>query len=372
MRRPAVPSRYSRSTWTSSAFSSSMRSRSSSACSFGSSWTTSATSSLGMRSRARETSASSSEPISSRRIGSSSSARTAPACWGVRSLNTRTWSSSASSRITRETSAGCASARTSARRSSRPPSSRSWVAPGSRAGSSISAPERLEEARHDRLPQRLALGLADAGLPVAEADHRLRHRAVTPGAADLAERAAHHVARGADVAHVAHADVKLTVHGPGHDGPLRALDLQEELRELSDQLGVGDGTEVREDDPVRELPARDPERQDVEGLVGQLRALDTPERRVVRARVQVRERLEVRLGGAPLEVERVGLDAVEERRREALRDLHVRGAQVLGHDRRGRAPRGADVTEVRPRGRLLGAVVDDEVDLAERLLAEAR
>src|SRR5439155_1523524 len=117
------------------------------------------------------------------------------------------------------------------------------------AVSSISASERLEEARHDRLPQPLARRLADASLPVAQADHGLRHRAVAARAADLAERTAHHIARGANVPHVAHADVELAVHGAGHDRPLRALDLKEELRELGDQLGVGDGPEVREDDP---------------------------------------------------------------------------------------------------------------------------
>src|SRR2546426_5674022 len=121
--------------------------------------------------------------------------------------------------MARATSAGCASARRSARRSSRPASSNSQIASMTRAVSSISAPERLEEARHDRLPERVPRGLADPGLPVAQADHGLRHRAVAPGAADVAERAAHHVTRGAHVAHVAHADVELAVHGAGHDGP---------------------------------------------------------------------------------------------------------------------------------------------------------
>src|SRR5207249_11703896 len=55
------------------------------------------------------------------------------------------------------------------------------------------APRDLHSFPHDALPI--------SGLPVPQADHGLRHRAVTPGAADLAEHAAHHVARGADVAH---------------------------------------------------------------------------------------------------------------------------------------------------------------------------
>src|SRR5438034_7490154 len=114
-----------------------------------------------------------------------------------------------------------------------------------RAVSSISAPERLEEARHDRLPERVPRGLADPGLPVAQADHGLRHRAVAPGAADVAERAAHHVTRGAHVAHVAHADVELAVHGAGHDGPLGALDLGEELGELGDERGLRDRKSTR-------------------------------------------------------------------------------------------------------------------------------
>src|SRR5438093_4428982 len=66
--------------------------------------------------------------------------------------------------MARATSAGCASARRSARRSSRPASSNSQIASMTRAVSSISAPERLEEARHDRLPERVPRGLADPGL----------------------------------------------------------------------------------------------------------------------------------------------------------------------------------------------------------------
>src|SRR2546428_4652422 len=161
--------------------------------------------------------------------------------------------------MARATSAGCASAKRLVSRSSRPASSSSQIASMTRAVSSISATERLKEARHDRLPERVPRRLADPGLPVAQADHGLRHRAVAPGAADLAERAAHHVTRGAHVAHVAHADVELAVHGAGHDGPLGALDLEEEVGELGDELGVRDGAEVREDDPVRELAARDAE-----------------------------------------------------------------------------------------------------------------
>ena len=137
MRRPAVPSVYSRSSWTSSDFSSSISSRISSACSLGSSSTTSTTCSGGIRSRTRETSTSGSEPTSSRSVGSSSSASTSPACWGVRRRKRRTWSSGGSSRITRDTSAGCASSRRSARRSSRPSPRSCLIDSFSRSASAI-------------------------------------------------------------------------------------------------------------------------------------------------------------------------------------------------------------------------------------------
>src|SRR5213593_1865320 len=137
MRRPAVPSLYSRSSWTSSDFSSSISSRISSACSLGSSSTTSTTCSGGIRSRTRDTSTSGSEPTSSRSVGSSSSASTSPAWWGLRRRKTRTWSSGGSSRMTRDTSAWCASSKRSASRSSRPSPSSCLTDSISRSVSSI-------------------------------------------------------------------------------------------------------------------------------------------------------------------------------------------------------------------------------------------
>ena len=82
-------------------------------------------------------------------------------------------------------------------------------------------------------------------------------------------------------------------------------------------------------------------------------------------RVEVRERLDVHAVGLPVEEQRVRLDRVEHRRRRALRDVHVHGAQVLGENRARRSVVGADVLEHRRVARLLGVMVDDEVDAVD-------
>jgi hypothetical protein len=79
-------------------------------------------------------------------------------------------------------------------------------------------------------------------------------------------------------------------------------------------------------------------------------------------RVEIGERLEVDAVGRAVEEERVRLDRVEHRRRRALGDVDVDGAQVLGEDRRGRAVVGADVLEDRGVAGLLRVVIDDQVD----------
>ena len=63
------------------------------------------------------------------------------------------------------------------------------------------------------------------------------------------------------------------------------------------------------------------------------RAFHLADQRGVGQRIQVRERLEIDAVGLAVEEQRVRLDRVEHRRRRALRDVDVDGAQVLGQDR---------------------------------------
>ena len=72
---------------------------------------------------------------------------------------------------------------------------------------------------------------------------------------------------------------------------------------------------------------------------------------------------------------RVALDAVGERRREPRPQLDLRGAHVLGQDRRGGAVRGPDVLDHGVVAGALGVVVDHEIHRAQprgRLVAEHR
>ena len=66
-------------------------------------------------------------------------------------------------------------------------------------------------------------------------------------------------------------------------------------------------------------------------------------------------------------MERVGLDAVEESRRDPLGDLHVGRAQVLGHDGRRGAVGRPHVPERRPPALRLRMMVDDDRDLRAAL-----
>ena len=104
----------------------------------------------------------------------------------------------------------------------------------------------------------------------------------------------------------------------------------------------------------------------VEPLERDFGALHLADQRGVGERIEIRERLEVDAVGLAVEEQRVRLDRVEHRRRRALRDVHVDGAQVLGEDRRRRAVVGADVLEHRGVARLLGMMIDDEIDAVDQ------
>ena len=88
--------------------------------------------------------------------------------------------------------------------------------------------------------------------------------------------------------------------------------------------------------------------------------------RRVGERIEERERLEIDAVGVAREEQRVGLDRVEHRRRGALRDVDVDGAQVLGQDRGGRSVVGADVLEDGAVAGLLGMMIDDQVGAIEQ------
>ena len=103
----------------------------------------------------------------------------------------------------------------------------------------------------------------------------------------------------------------------------------------------------------------------VEPLERDFRPFHLADQRGVGERIEERERLEVDAVGVPREEQRVGLDRVEHRGRGPLRDVHVDRAQVLGQDRRRRAVVGADVLEDRAVARLLGMVIDDQIDPIE-------
>ena len=95
-------------------------------------------------------------------------------------------------------------------------------------------------------------------------------------------------------------------------------------------------------------------------------ALHLANQRRVGERVQIRERLDVDAVGLPVEEQRVRLDRVEHRRGGPLRDVRVNGAQVFGQDGRRRAVVRPDVLEHRAVARLLGMMIDDQVDAVKR------
>ena len=86
----------------------------------------------------------------------------------------------------------------------------------------------------------------------------------------------------------------------------------------------------------------------------QCRPLDARDHRLVGDRVEEIKRAQIGQVAAALEKQRVGLDAVNQRGRQALRRFHARGAQILGEDRRGRAVVAAQIGEARLERRRLG------------------
>ena len=230
--------------------------------------------------------------------------------------------------------------------------------------------EGADEAVDDRAPHRGRLERPDPCGPGAGGDHRLRRRAVAARRAELAEGALHDVSRRPDVADVADGDVNLVARETGDDRPLDALDLEAQVRELRDQIGPADPAQVGEEGVLDDRAVDQGVAQRIQGVERELGALDPAQDVVVGEPVEVREGIHVRPGTATLEVERVGLDAVEESRRDPLRDLHVGRAQVLGHDRRRGAVGRSHVPEWRAPALRLRMMVDDDRDLRERFLAE--
>ena len=188
---------------------------------------------------------------------------------------------------------------------------------------------------------------------------------MTAGAADVVEPAADEVARIARVAQVPHRHDERVVDHTADHRPLHVLELQVEIRHVGDKVVARRLAEERAEDVLHHaalLPALD---QVVEPLGRDFRALHLPDHRRVGQRIQVRERVEVGAVGVTVEEERVGLDRVEHRRGGALGDVHVNGAQVFGEDRAGRAVVRADVGENRVVARLLGMMIDDQVDVRQ-------
>jgi hypothetical protein len=82
--------------------------------------------------------------------------------------------------------------------------------------------------------------------------------------------------------------------------------------------------------------------------------------------IQVREGVEIRAVCLPIEEERVRLDRVEHRRCGSLRDIEVHRSHVLRQDRARRTVLRADVLEHRGVSRLLGMMIDHQVDLRQQ------
>src|SRR6266850_4609116 len=133
--------------------------------------------------------------------------------------------------MTEDTSAAWASARTSTRRSSRPPSSSSLIVSVSRSVSGMALLYRVprarlrpwppvviafvkggQEAAHDVVADGLVRDLADRPAPFPYRDHGLGHRAMAARAPEGPEGLAHDVAGGPHVADVPHGHVQLGVH----------------------------------------------------------------------------------------------------------------------------------------------------------------
>ena len=139
----------------------------------------------------------------------------------------------------------------------------------------------------------------------------------------------------------------------GDDRPLHVFELQEEVGGVGDEVLARRFADERAEDLIAHDAALARAGDVVQPLERDFRPFHLADQRGVGERIEERERLEVDAVGVAREEQRVRLDRVEHRRRGALGDVHVDGAQVLGQDRAGRAVVGADVLEDRAVARLL-------------------
>ena len=116
----------------------------------------------------------------------------------------------------------------------------------------------------------------------------------------------------------------------------------------------------------RRMPSLAGARDVLQPLERDFRPFHLADERGVGERIEERERLEVDAVGVPREEQRVRLDRVEHRRRGALGDVHVDGAQVLGQDRRRRPVVGADVLEDGAVAGMLRVMIDHEIGAIEQ------
>ena len=160
--------------------------------------------------------------------------------------------------------------------------------------------------------------------------------------------------------------IERVVDDPGHDRPLHVLELQVEVGHVGDEVLARRVAEERAEDLLGHHAVLLRLHDVLQAIHRDFRALHLADERGVGQRVEIRERLDVDAVGLAVEEQRVGLDRVEHRRRDALGDVHVHGTQVLGQDRGRRAVVHADVFVDRRVAGLLGVMVDDQTDAVDR------
>ena len=147
---------------------------------------------------------------------------------------------------------------------------------------------------------------------------------------------------------------------------LHVLELQVEVGDVGDEVLARRRAEERAEHLLDHPPVLLGLQDVLEPLHRDFRAFHLADQRRVGQRVEIRERLDVHAVGLAVEEQRVRLDRVEHRRRDALGDVRVHRAQVLGQDRGRRSVVGADVLVDRRVARLLGVMVDHQVDAVDR------
>ena len=191
------------------------------------------------------------------------------------------------------------------------------------------------------------------------------------GAADRVEVLADELAGVARVAEVADRDHQRVVDDAGDDRPLHVLELQVEIGDVGDEVLARQVAQEGAEHLLLQPALLARHQHVVQPLGGDLRAFHLANHGGVGQRIQIRERLDVHPVRVAVEEQRVRLDRVEHRGRDALGDVHVHGAQVLGQDGGGRAVVGADVLVDRGVAGLLGVMVDHQVhavDLAREIV----